>query len=232
MHTQSKRKGRTERERKEKKGGSWNHRTIEGGDVEREEELREEGAPLCLHRCRQFAFCCRRGKSPPSSSSSRASRCQLPPPSHLPSRTTLRMHRRDRRMERGRRRKKEEALFALMRPVAVRGVTIVAASRGCVTEPLSPENSAASPGFTADKGIINKDELWLVRDWPLLFLLLCFLLHLLDSRKGAIPLENSKNTYKVKSELQYNVKSYCMEYYFETKTGANFNYLFRLQMFG
>ncbi|QHO41211.1 hypothetical protein S245_015933 [Arachis hypogaea] len=124
-------------------------RCQEGGDVEREEELREEGAPLCPHRCRLFAFCYRRGKPPPSSSSLRAGRCQLPPPSHLPSRTTLRMHRRDRRVKRGRRRKKEEALFALLHPVAVRGVTVIAAVRGCVPGPLSSENSAASPGFTA-----------------------------------------------------------------------------------
>ncbi|RYR29677.1 hypothetical protein Ahy_B01g054128 isoform A [Arachis hypogaea] len=83
-------------------------------------------------------------------------------------------------------------------PVAVCVVTVVTAVRGCVTEPLSPKNSAASPGFTA----------------------------------GAIPLENSKNTYKIKPKLQYDVKSYCMEYYFETKIGANFDYLFCLQMFG
>ncbi|QHO07551.1 uncharacterized protein DS421_14g464670 [Arachis hypogaea] len=128
----------------------------EGRDVEREEELREEGEPLCLHRRRQFAFFCRRGKPPPSSSSSRAGCCQLPPPSHLPSRTTLRTHRRDRRMEIGRRRKKEEALFALLCPVAVCGVTVVAAVRSCVTEPLSPKNSAASPGFTT--GALNRRE--------------------------------------------------------------------------
>ncbi|KAL4276081.1 hypothetical protein AHAS_Ahas20G0171500 [Arachis hypogaea] len=57
---------------------------------------------------------------------------------------TLRTRRRDRRMEGGRLRKKEEALFAQLRPVAVRGVTVVAAVRGCVTEPLSLENNAAS----------------------------------------------------------------------------------------
>ncbi|QHN95452.1 uncharacterized protein DS421_18g609740 [Arachis hypogaea] len=51
-------------------------------------------------------------------------------------------------MEIGRRRKNEEALFALLCPVAVCGVTVVAAVRGCVIEPLSPENSTASPGFT------------------------------------------------------------------------------------
>ncbi|KAL1333672.1 uncharacterized protein LOC107630993 isoform X2 [Arachis ipaensis] len=97
-------------------------------------------------------------------------------------------------------------------PVAVCVVTVVTAVRGCVTEPLSPKNSAASPGFTAG-------------DWPLsLFLLLCFLLHLLDSGKGAIPLENSKNTYKIKPKLQYDVKSYCMEYYFETKIGKSFDW--------
>ncbi|KAL4357118.1 hypothetical protein AHAS_Ahas09G0155200 [Arachis hypogaea] len=62
---------------------------------------------------------------------------------------TLRMHRRDKRMKGGRPRKKEEALFALLRPVAVRGVTVVAAVRGCVTEPLSLENSAASLGSTS-----------------------------------------------------------------------------------
>ncbi|KAL4365615.1 hypothetical protein AHAS_Ahas07G0123800 [Arachis hypogaea] len=128
----------------------------EGGKVEREEELHEEGAPLCLHCCRQFAFCCHRGKQPPSSSSSRAGCCQLPPPSHLPSRTTLRTHRRDRRVEIGSRRKMKEALFALLHPVAVRGVTVVAAVRGCVTEPLSPENNVASPGFTI--GASNRRE--------------------------------------------------------------------------
>ncbi|KAL1348779.1 hypothetical protein AAHE18_07G105000 [Arachis hypogaea] len=42
--------------------------------------------------------------------------------------------------------------------------------------------------------------------------------------KGAIPLENSKNSYKIKSELQYDVKSYWMEYYFETKTGKSFDW--------
>ncbi|RYR29676.1 hypothetical protein Ahy_B01g054128 isoform B [Arachis hypogaea] len=75
-------------------------------------------------------------------------------------------------------------------PVAVCVVTVVTAVRGCVTEPLSPKNSAASPGFTA----------------------------------GAIPLENSKNTYKIKPKLQYDVKSYCMEYYFETKIGKSFDW--------
>ncbi|XLR43956.1 hypothetical protein S83_028616, partial [Arachis hypogaea] len=74
----------------------------------------------------------------------------LPPPSHLPSPTTLRTRRRDKGVEGGRPRKKEEALFVLLRPVAVRGVTVVAAVRSCVTEPLSPENSIASPGSTAD----------------------------------------------------------------------------------
>ncbi|MED6197271.1 hypothetical protein PIB30_055132 [Stylosanthes scabra] len=38
--------------------------------------------------------------------------------------------------------------------------------------------------------------------------------------KDAIPLENSETSYKVKSELQYEVKSYCMEYYFENKSGG------------
>ncbi|XP_020969410.1 uncharacterized protein LOC110267897 isoform X3 [Arachis ipaensis] len=157
-----KERGKLESESKRRRGGKGMTAPVditaaapschrqEGGDVEREEELREEGAPLCLHRRCQFAFCCRRGKPPPSSSSSsRAGRCQLPPPSHLPSWTTLRTHKKDRRVERGRRRKKEEALFALLRPVAVCGVTVVAAVRGCVTEPLSPENSTTSPGFTA-----------------------------------------------------------------------------------
>ncbi|KAL4276213.1 hypothetical protein AHAS_Ahas20G0184700 [Arachis hypogaea] len=54
-------------------------RRQEGGDVEREEELSEEGASLCLHHRRQFMFCCHRGKPLPSSSSSRAGHCQLPP---------------------------------------------------------------------------------------------------------------------------------------------------------
>ncbi|KAL4287382.1 uncharacterized protein DS421_19g655200 [Arachis hypogaea] len=155
-----KERGKLESESKRRRGGRGRTapagntaaapscRRPEGGDVEREEELCEEGAPLCLHRRRQFVFCCRRGNPPPSSSSSRAGRCQLPPPLHLPSRTTLRTHRRDRRVEIGRRMKKEEALFALLRPVAIRGVTIIAAVKGCVTEPLSPKNNAASPGFT------------------------------------------------------------------------------------
>ncbi|XP_020965644.1 uncharacterized protein LOC110266099 [Arachis ipaensis] len=155
-----KERGKLESESKKRRGGRGRTalagitaaapscRRQEGGDVEREEELRKEGEPLCLHRRCQFAFFCHRGKPPLSSSSSRAGCCQLPPPSHLPSRTTLRTHRRDRRVEIGRRRKKEEALFALLRPVAVRGVTVVGAVRGCFTEPLSPENSAASPGFT------------------------------------------------------------------------------------
>lgn len=33
--------------------------------------------------------------------------------------------------------------------------------------------------------------------------------------KGAVPLGVSKNLYKVKSELKYAMKNYCMEYYFE-----------------
>ncbi|QHO01506.1 uncharacterized protein DS421_13g415700 [Arachis hypogaea] len=164
-----KERGKLESESKRRRGGRG--RTVpagitaaapscrhqEGGDVEREEELREEGAPLCLHRRCQFAFYCRQGKPPPSSSSSRAGCCQLPPPSHLPSQTTLRTHRRDRRGEIRRQRKKEEALFALLCPVAVHGVTVVTAVRGCVTEPLSPENSAASPGFTTGKGVLPSD---------------------------------------------------------------------------
>ena len=60
-------------------------------------------------------------------------------------------------MKGGRPRKKEEALFALLRPVAVRGVTVVAAVRGCVTEPLSLENSAASLGSTVGKGVLPSD---------------------------------------------------------------------------
>ncbi|QHO38876.1 uncharacterized protein DS421_4g124230 [Arachis hypogaea] len=53
-------------------------------------------------------------------------------------------------MEIGRRRKKEEPLLTLLRPVAVRRVTVVSAVRGYVTERLSPENSAASSGFTTE----------------------------------------------------------------------------------
>ncbi|KAI4305343.1 hypothetical protein L6164_028714 [Bauhinia variegata] len=34
--------------------------------------------------------------------------------------------------------------------------------------------------------------------------------------KGAVLLENSNNFYKVKFEMKYATKSYCMEYYFET----------------
>ncbi|XP_072083294.1 uncharacterized protein [Arachis hypogaea] len=78
------------------------------------------------------------------------------------------MHRRDRRVEIGRRRKKEEALFALLHPVTVRGVTVVAAVRGCVTEPLSPENSAASLGFTiGGKGKLKgvEEQLRLLRSF-------------------------------------------------------------------
>ncbi|CAK9164168.1 unnamed protein product [Ilex paraguariensis] len=37
--------------------------------------------------------------------------------------------------------------------------------------------------------------------------------------KGAVHLGISKNLYKVKSELKYVMKSYCMEYYFETNKG-------------
>ncbi|KAL4357087.1 hypothetical protein AHAS_Ahas09G0151600 [Arachis hypogaea] len=86
-----------------------------------------------------------------------ASIAALPPPSHLPSQTTLRTHRRDRRVEIGRGRKKEEALSALLRPVTVRGVTVIATIRGCVTEPLSPKNSSASLGFTTGKGFLPFD---------------------------------------------------------------------------
>ncbi|RYR50566.1 hypothetical protein Ahy_A07g037187 isoform C [Arachis hypogaea] len=133
------------------------------------------------------------------------------------------MHRRDRRVKRGRQRKKEEALFSLLRPVAVRGVTVVAAVMGYATGPLSSENSAVSPGFTAGKGVLPSDF-----DFPLIFgniVVVDFHQELriggkgkLKGGKGAIFLENSENTYKIKSELQYDVKSYCMEYYFETKT--------------
>ncbi|KAK7305454.1 hypothetical protein VNO77_43360 [Canavalia gladiata] len=34
--------------------------------------------------------------------------------------------------------------------------------------------------------------------------------------KGAVLLEDSSNLYKMKSEMKYALKSYCMEYYFET----------------
>ncbi|XP_027930589.1 rab3 GTPase-activating protein catalytic subunit isoform X2 [Vigna unguiculata] len=34
--------------------------------------------------------------------------------------------------------------------------------------------------------------------------------------KGAVPLEDSGNLYKVKSEMKYAMKSYCMEFYFKT----------------
>ncbi|KAL4286953.1 uncharacterized protein DS421_19g651150 [Arachis hypogaea] len=136
-----------ERERKEKKGGSWNQRAREG-EVEEGGRRRRASLPPC----RRVAVRKEETLSERKSSARKESRCAsiaaLPPPSHLPSRTTLRMHRRDRRVEIGRRRKKEEALFALLHPVTVRGVTVVAAVRGCVTEPLSPENSAASLGFT------------------------------------------------------------------------------------
>ncbi|XP_010257061.1 PREDICTED: rab3 GTPase-activating protein catalytic subunit isoform X2 [Nelumbo nucifera] len=40
--------------------------------------------------------------------------------------------------------------------------------------------------------------------------------NLLD--KGAINLGSPKNLYKVKSELKYGMKSYCMEYFFETSS--------------
>ncbi|KAI7726923.1 hypothetical protein M8C21_007272, partial [Ambrosia artemisiifolia] len=38
--------------------------------------------------------------------------------------------------------------------------------------------------------------------------------HLLKE-KGVVPLGEPKNLYKVKSELKYAMKNYCMEYYFE-----------------
>ncbi|XP_057760465.1 uncharacterized protein LOC130980840 [Arachis stenosperma] len=68
----------------------------------------------------------------------------------------LRMHRRDRCVEGGRPRKKEESLFALLRLVSVHGVTVVAAIRGCVTEPLLLENSTASLGSTSGIAKSNK----------------------------------------------------------------------------
>ncbi|XP_020205656.1 rab3 GTPase-activating protein catalytic subunit isoform X3 [Cajanus cajan] len=40
------------------------------------------------------------------------------------------------------------------------------------------------------------------------------------SAKVAVPLGYSKNSYKVKSELKYATKSYCMEYYFETNNNG------------
>ncbi|KAL4381375.1 hypothetical protein AHAS_Ahas04G0127200 [Arachis hypogaea] len=155
-HTNSKIKGRTERERKEKKGRNWNQRTREG---EGEEGGRRQRASLPPHRrvaVRKEETLSKR-KISVRKERRGAFIAVLLPPSHLPSRTTLRTNRRDRRVERGRRRKKEEALFALLRPVAIRGVTVVAAVRGCVTEPLSPEKSAASPGFTTGKGILPYD---------------------------------------------------------------------------
>ncbi|XP_027337979.1 rab3 GTPase-activating protein catalytic subunit [Abrus precatorius] len=36
------------------------------------------------------------------------------------------------------------------------------------------------------------------------------------SKKGAVLLEDSRDLYKVKSEMKYAMKTYCMEYYFET----------------
>ncbi|KAJ7964238.1 Rab3 GTPase-activating protein catalytic subunit like [Quillaja saponaria] len=36
--------------------------------------------------------------------------------------------------------------------------------------------------------------------------------------KGAVLMEYSNNLYKVKSEMKYAMKSYCIEYYFETKS--------------
>nr|XP_025687387.1 uncharacterized protein LOC112789636 [Arachis hypogaea] len=71
----------------------------------------------------------------------------------------LRMRRRDKGVEGGRPRKKEEAMFVLLCPVAVRGVIVITAVRGCVTEPLSPENSVASPRFTA----VAEDDASLVK---------------------------------------------------------------------
>ncbi|TKY56514.1 Rab3 GTPase-activating protein catalytic subunit [Spatholobus suberectus] len=38
--------------------------------------------------------------------------------------------------------------------------------------------------------------------------------------KGSVLLGYSKNSYKVKSELKYDMKSYCMEYYFETNNNG------------
>ncbi|XP_061349998.1 uncharacterized protein LOC133295216 [Gastrolobium bilobum] len=40
-------------------------------------------------------------------------------------------------------------------------------------------------------------------------------------KKGAVILENSSNLYKVKSEMKYALKSYCMEYYFENNPDAH-----------
>ncbi|PWA34295.1 hypothetical protein CTI12_AA620440 [Artemisia annua] len=43
--------------------------------------------------------------------------------------------------------------------------------------------------------------------------------------KGAVPLGEPKNLYKVKSELKYAMKNYCMEYYFEiSNTGKASNW--------
>ncbi|KAG9453607.1 hypothetical protein H6P81_006511 [Aristolochia fimbriata] len=39
--------------------------------------------------------------------------------------------------------------------------------------------------------------------------------------KGASPLGFPKNLYKVKSQLKYGTKSYCLEYYFKTESGKN-----------
>ncbi|KAJ0084919.1 hypothetical protein Patl1_31032 [Pistacia atlantica] len=39
--------------------------------------------------------------------------------------------------------------------------------------------------------------------------------------KGAVPLASSKSIYKIKSDLKYFMKSYCMEYYFEINNNGN-----------
>ncbi|KAL4394847.1 hypothetical protein AHAS_Ahas02G0192900 [Arachis hypogaea] len=158
-----------ERERKEKKGGSWNQRAREeereeggrhrqeGGDVQREEELSKEGAPTV----------------PPSPLSVRVllspkqaaaivvfiTSGSLPTSSTITSPITDDGKDAQERQTRGGRKteEKKEALFALLCPVSVRGVIIVATVRGCVTEPLSPKNSTASPGFIANKGVFSTD---------------------------------------------------------------------------
>ncbi|KAK9280334.1 hypothetical protein L1049_014022 [Liquidambar formosana] len=42
--------------------------------------------------------------------------------------------------------------------------------------------------------------------------------------KGAVCLGFSNNLYKVKSQLKYAMKSYCMEYYFESNNDGKLNF--------
>jgi len=47
-------------------------------------------------------------------------------------------------------------------------------------------------------------------------------IYFFPQEKGAVLLEDSGNLYKVKSEMKYAMKSYCMEFYFKTDPDGNF----------